>query len=93
MRGRTSADNVSDMKTFTVRELDRTPSAVLDAADKDGEVEIRRRDGRKYRVAPAAPPKKVMKLPADYPARVKKLFPIPIPKEQFKMVDRLIAGE
>src|SRR5262245_8716327 len=31
-----NADIMSDMKTFTVRELDREPATVLDAADKDG---------------------------------------------------------
>jgi hypothetical protein len=43
-----SADILSVMKTFTVRELDREPSRVLDTCDRQGAVRIRRRDGRTY---------------------------------------------
>lgn len=39
---------MSAMKTFTVRELDRAPSRVLEACDRDGEARIRRRDGKTY---------------------------------------------
>jgi hypothetical protein len=83
---------MSDMKTFTVRELDREPSTVLDAADKDGIVRIKRRDGRVYSVRPEAKIKKMTALP-DFRARLKKIFPEPIPASQAAMVDRLIAGE
>src|SRR5207247_8505454 len=47
-----NADIMSDMKTFTVRELDREPAAVLDAADRDGVVRVKRRDGRMYSIQP-----------------------------------------
>jgi hypothetical protein len=83
---------MSDMKTFTVRELDREPAAVLDAADKDGVVRVKRRDGRVYTVRPETTAKKITALP-DFRARLKKIFPKPIPASQVAVVDRLIAGE
>ena len=51
-----NADIMSDMKTFTVRDLDRSPSVVLDACDRDGEARIRRRDGKTYRLLPDTGP-------------------------------------
>ena len=84
---------MSDMKTFTVRDLDRKPSSVLDAADRDGAVRIRRRDGRTYSVRPeAAVPAKIVSLP-DLAARRKAIFSKTIPAAQVRKVDRLIAGE
>ena len=83
---------MSDMKTFTVRELDREPSAVLDTADKEGVVRIKRRDGRIYWVRPEVKTKNMTALP-DFRARMKRIFPEPIPASQADLVDRLIAGE
>lgn len=83
---------MSDMKTFTVRELDRKPATVLDAADKEGVVCIRRRDGRRYSVRPEITTKKMTSLP-DFRSRLKKIFPKPIPASQVAEADRLIAGE
>ena len=39
---------MSDMKTFTVRQLDRETAKVMEACDTYGAVRIRRRDGRTY---------------------------------------------
>jgi len=83
---------MSDMKTFTVRQLDREPAAVLDAADRDGVVQIKRRNGRLYSVQPETQRKRIAGLP-DFRARLKKIFPRPIPAKQTAIVDRLIAGE
>ena len=83
---------MSDMKTFTVRQLDREPAVVLDAADEEGVVRIKRRDGRTYAVTPEIPGRKIVSLP-DFRARIKKIFPKQIPKSQADLVDRLIAGE
>jgi hypothetical protein len=80
------------MKTFTVRQMDREPATVLDAAEKEGIVHIRRRDGRIYSVQPEARTQRVVKLP-DFRARIKKIFPKPIPAAQVAIVDKLIAGE
>ena len=90
------SDILSDMKTFTVRDLDRKPGEVLDACDKEGVVRVRRRDGRRYTLRPEEePPRKVewVKLWKEHRARIKKIFPKPIPQEQVDAVDRLIAGE
>ena len=84
---------MSDMKTFTVRELDREPAAVLDAADKDGAVRIKRRDGRIYSVQPVASPSARISSIPDFAARRKAIFSRPIPVSQVKLVDKLIAGE
>ena len=83
---------MSDMKTFTVRQLDREPAVVLDAADKDGVVRIKRRDGRVYSVQPVAISVKITSLP-DFAARRKAIFAKPIPASQVRLVDKLIAGE
>jgi hypothetical protein len=84
---------MSDMKTFTVRDLDREPSAVLDAADRDGAVRIKRRDGRTYSIRPdGGASTKITSLP-DFAGRRKAIFSKPIPAAQVRKVDRLIAGE
>jgi len=83
---------MSDMKIFTVRELDRAPSTVLDAADKEGIARIQRRDGRVYCLRPEAAAVRMTRLP-DFRSRLKRTFPQPVPASQAVEVDRLIAGE
>lgn len=80
------------MKTFTVRELDRVPNAVLDASDRDGAAKIRRRNGRTYTIRPDAGPDRITALP-DFRARLARLFPKQIPAAQSRLVDKLLAGE
>ena len=80
------------MKTFTVRQMDREPATVLDAADKEGIVHIKRRDGRIYSVQPEARTQRVIKLP-DFRARRQAIFSKPIPAAHVRKVDKLIAGE
>lgn len=84
---------LSDMKTFTVRELDREPAMVLEAADRDGVARIKRRDGRVYLVRPViAESARITALP-DFAARRKAIFPKAIPAAQVRQADRLIAGQ
>lgn len=83
---------ISDMKTFTVRELDREPAAVLDAADREGLVRVRRRDGRMYLLQPLRASGKIISLP-DFAARRKAIFSRPLPASQVRLADKLIAGE
>ena len=83
---------MSDMKTFTVRELDREPAAVLDAADKEGVVRIKRRDGRSYSLQPDGGRKRITALP-DFAARRNAIFSRMIPASQVRLVDKAIAGE
>ena len=91
-----NADMMSDMKTFTVRELDREPSRVLDTCDAEGAVRIRRRDGRTYvmeanHARTTSVP--VSDLLARHRARIKGIFPEPLTKKQTRAVDRMIRGE
>lgn len=44
---------MSDMKAFTVRDLNRSSAAVLATADRDGVALVRGRNGRAYEVRPA----------------------------------------
>ena len=83
---------MSDMKTFTVRELDREPGAVLDAADREGAVRIKRRDGRIYSLQPEPNRKRITSLP-DFAARRSAIFSRTIPASQVQLVDKAIAGE
>ncbi len=87
-----NADIMSDMKVFTVRQLDREPAVVLDAADKEGVVHVRRRDGRVYSIQPEASARKPITLP-DFAARRRAIFPKMIPAAQVRKVDKLIRGE
>jgi len=88
-----NADIMSDMKTFTIRDLDREPSTVLDAADRDGAARVKRRDGRTYSVRPEGNASaKMLSLP-DFAKRRKAIFAKPISARQVRRVDKLIAGE
>ena len=87
------SDIMSDMKTFTVRELDRETSKVMEACDTYGSVRIKRRDGRSYTLE--ADQKKEFKFnPPDIMARLKKQFPdMKISRKQSDYADKLIADE
>ena len=82
---------MSDVKTFTVRELDRAPSRVLDACDHEGAVRIQRRDGRAYTMR-ADRPSRMTEVP-DFAARLAKIFPKPLNAAQTRVFDKLLAGE
>ena len=84
------------MKTFTVRDLDRSPAVVLDTCDREGAVRIRRRNGHNYTIRPDEPrPSNVpwRQLVAEHRTRVARIFPEPISSKQVRLVDQLIAGE
>ena len=87
-----NADKMSAMKTFTVRELDREPAAVLNACDREGAVRIRLRNGRTYTIRPDAGPDRITAVP-DFRARIAKIFPKSLTLEQTRRVDKLLAGE
>jgi hypothetical protein len=81
------------MKTFTVRDLDRKPGEVLDACDAEGAIRIQRRDGRRYTVRPEGG--ELQKAPwrkwyAEHRARMKRIFPQPIPEAQLQELQELI---
>lgn len=83
---------MSDMKTFTVRELDRQPAVVLDACDREGLVRIRRRDGRTYHLEPEHAAKAIEVVP-DFASRRRRLFPRVLTRQQTAALDKLLAGE
>ncbi len=83
---------MSDMKTFTVRQLDRETARVMEACDTYGAVKIKRRDGRIYTLE--AEDKKEFKFnPPDIMARLKTYCPRKVGKKQAAFVDKLLAGE
>lgn len=84
---------MSDMKTFTVRELDRETARVMEACDTYGAVRIKRRDGRTYKLEADRPTGKITRLP-DFAARRRKIFGRKmISRKQAALADRLLAGE
>ena len=87
-----NADILSDMKTFTVRELDRKPAMVLDTCDREGAVRIRRRSGRTYTLHPDRGPDYITEVP-DFAKRRRAIFPKPLTPAQTRLADKLIAGE
>ena len=87
------SDIMSDMKTFTVRQLDRETAKVMEACDTYGAVGIKRRDGRSYTLA-ADEKRKTVINPPDIMARLRRTFgDTVISDKQAAFVDKLIAGE
>jgi hypothetical protein len=84
---------MSDMKSFTVRDLDRRPGDVLEACDTHGEARIRRRDGRTYVLKTEAPGGGKMNALPDFSARRQKLFARPLSRTFAQKLDRALAGE
>jgi hypothetical protein len=84
---------MSDMKTFTVRDLDRRPNQVLEACDSYGEARIRCRDGRTYviKTEETAPPP--MSALPDFAARRREIFGKPASRSFAKKFDQALAGE
>ncbi len=91
---------MSDMSTsvipdFTVRDLNRHPSRVLEACDRVGVVHIRSHKGRVYRMQAETSPEPATPAPdcPDFAARRRALGMPRMTKAQSEMPDRLIAGE
>lgn len=88
--------SMSDMKTFTARDLNRSPAKVLAAADRDGVARVRSRNGRTYSVKPEAPASGKVDWDAFVARRraaLKRLKMPPISNAAAAELDRLIAGE
>ena len=84
---------MSDMKTFTVRDLDRRPSEVLEACDVDGEARIQTRDGRTYLLKPDTSKLAMIVALPDFEQRRATLFRKPLTKEFAQKFDRALASE
>lgn len=87
---------MSDMKTFTARDLNRSPAKVLAAADRDGVARVRNRSGRSYLVKPDIVP--AGKIDWDdfverRRAAIKRLNMPRISRAEGAALDRFIFGE
>lgn len=84
---------MSDMKIFTVRQLDRETAKVMEACDTYGAVKIKRRDGRSYTLEVDERKIPAMNLP-DFAGRRRKIFGNKvIGKKQAALADKLLTGE
>ncbi len=84
------------MKTFTVRELDRQTAKVLNTCDRQGEVRIRRRDGRTYTLKTDANGSFSMSdWIQERRRKVKELFANvpPLTKQELREFDQLIRSD
>jgi hypothetical protein len=81
------------MKTFTIRDLDRSPGVVLDASRADGCVRIRERGGKTYLITPEAAPQKRMSSLPDFSARRSKLLKGVLSPGFVRQLDSALAGE
>lgn len=87
--------------TFTVREMNRRPHAVLTAARLLGSVTIRSRDGGDFVMAPkeTAPNKRVQEAEAFlerqrvFREKLRAMGFVPPSKEDSERITRMIAGE
>jgi hypothetical protein len=84
---------MSDMKTFTVRDLDRRPNQVLEACDSYGEARIRCRDGRTYVIKTEGKEVSSMSALPDFAARRSALFGKSASRSFAKKFDQAIASE
>ena len=84
---------MSDMRTYTVRELDRQPKMVLEACDIYGSARIRCRDGRTYVIKPEEKPGASMTALPDFSARRREVFKKPASPSFVQKFDRAISGE
>lgn len=84
------------MKTFTARDLNRSPAKVLAAADRDGIARVRSRNGRTYSVKP----ERSTAARVDWDdfvqrrrAAIARLNMPRISRAEAAVLDRVIAGE
>ena len=84
---------MSDMKTFTVRDLDRSPATVLEASRADGRVRIRERGGQTYLIIPEAALEKAIAGLPDFPKRRRRIVNGVLSASTVQQLDKAIAGE
>jgi hypothetical protein len=88
-----NADMMSDMRTFTVRDLDRSPSTVLEASKADGRARVRERGGQTYLIIPERRFDKPITALPDFQKRRRLLFRGVMPAPTVQQLDKAIAGE
>ena len=82
--------------TFTVRDLNRQPAAILKACDQLGSVRIRTRDGRAYELRNEKPAISGPRAGIDFPAlwrRMRVSGCVPPSAAETERIHRIIAGE
>ena len=82
--------------TFTVRDLNRQPAAILTACDQLGSVRIRTRDGRTYELRNEKPAVCGSRAGIDFPAlwrRMRVAGCVPPSAAETERIHRIIAGE
>ena len=83
---------MSDMKTFTVRDLDRSPNTVLEASRADGRARIRDRGGRAYIITPEIQDMKPITGLPDFQRRRRRIFNRVGPASIVKEFDKALTG-
>ena len=86
------------MKTFSTRELRQSTIKVFAAAERDGEVRVRRRNGAEFLLQPvvAAPTQAQdwRKFAREHRAWLKQTYPQPVvPHDMLEEVNRMIASD
>ncbi|OIQ87078.1 hypothetical protein GALL_310680 [mine drainage metagenome] len=84
---------MSDMRTFTVRDLDRSPSTVLEASRADGRARIRERGGQTYIIVPEATLEKPITGLPNFQKRRQRMLSGVLPASTVQKLDKAIAGE
>lgn len=81
------------MSPITVRDLHRRTAAILEACEREGEVRIRHRDGREFRLLPVPPQCTAQPEWPDFKVRRSRIRRDPVPSEVCAKVDAAIRGE
>jgi len=87
---------MSDMDTFTLRDLNRQPAKVLKTCDLAGEVRIRTRSGKVYSLKAESAPAKPNQPYPNFAERRKKLMDLglrPLNKTETEEFTRWLRGE
>jgi len=84
---------MSDMKTFTVRDLDRSPGVVLEASRADGRARIRERGGRAYIITPEIMEGKPISGLPDFAKRRRLVCDGVLSVRTVRQLDKALAGE
>ena len=82
--------------TFTVRDLNRQPAAILKACDQLGSVRIRTRDGRAYELRNEKPAVRAPRAGIDFDTlwrQLREAGNVPPTAADMEHIDRITAGE
>ena len=82
--------------TFTVRDLNRQPAAILRACDQLGSVRIRTRDGRSYELRNEKPSASAPRAGIDFDTlwrQLREAGNVPPTAAEMERIDRITAGE